>query len=83
MCVYTHLCSPQVLDEESMKVVRMIESNPVGFRSLLTLSHTGYLVQYKGILSHIYRPLLTIHYPVGFRDRPQVPVKIVASGIME
>jgi hypothetical protein len=41
--MYTHLCPPQVLDEESMKVVRMIESNPVGFRSLLTISHMGIL----------------------------------------
>jgi hypothetical protein len=36
MCMYMYTSlTPQVLDEESMKVVRMIESNPVGFRSLL------------------------------------------------
>merc|ERR1719329_969141 len=43
-----HVVFGEVLDEESMKVVRMIESGPV-----------------------------------GFRDRPQAPVKIVASGIIE
>ena len=84
VCVYVYVYTSlplQVLDEESMKVVRMIESNPVGFRSLF-ISHNGYFVQCKGILSQVNRHLLTIYYPVGFRDRPQVPVKIVASGIM-